>query len=76
MSIEITIAMAGIIGLVVGLAIDRNARKERDERIKELEGELTVKQNVCDSLNETVQRLRKKLDKKKGGNNVNTEENR
>lgn len=75
MTIEITIAMAGIIGLVVGIMIDRNARKERDERIKELEGELTVKQNVCDSLNETVQRLRKKLDKKKGGNNVNTEEN-
>lgn len=76
MTIEITIAMAGIIGLIVGLMIGRSARKERDERIRQLEGELTVKQNVCESLNDTVQRLRKKLDKKKGGNtDVNNEEN-
>jgi len=64
MSIEITIAIAGIIGLLVGLQINKTGIKERDARISELEKELTVKQNVADSLNATVQRLRKKLKKK------------
>ena len=64
MGIELTIAIAGLLGLIIGLAIGRNARKERDERIKELEGELAVKQNVCEAQNDTIQRLRKKLKKK------------
>lgn len=63
--IEITIA--GIIGLVIGLMIDRNARRERDERITELEKELTTIRNVAESQNETIGRLRKKLDKRNGG---------
>lgn len=67
MSIELTIAIAGIIGLVIGLLIDRNARRERDERITELEKELTTIRNVAESQNETIGRLRKKLERKKGG---------
>lgn len=64
MNIELAIAIGIIVGLCVGLLIDRNARKERDRRIAELEKELTVKQNVAEALNDTVQRLRKKLKKK------------
>ena len=67
MSIELAIVIAGIIGLATGLMIDRNARRERDERIAELEKELTTIRNVAESQNETIGRLRKKLDKKKGG---------
>lgn len=66
MSIELTIATGILIGLTIGILIDRNARRERDKRIKELEHELIVKQNVAEALNETVQRLRKELDKLKG----------
>ena len=67
MTIELTIVIAGIIGLAIGLMIDRNARRERDERITELEKELTTIRNVAESQNETIGRLRKKLDKKNGG---------
>lgn len=66
MSIELTIATSILIGLTIGILIDRNARRERDKRINELEHELIVKQNVAEALNETVQRLRKELDKLKG----------
>ena len=66
MNIELAIALGIIVGLAVGLLIDRNARKERDRRISELEKELMVKQNVAEALNDTVQRLRKKLDKRNG----------
>lgn len=66
MTTQLTIAIAGIIGLIIGLMIDRNARRERDERIRQLEGELTVKQNVVESQNATIGRLRKKLDKRNG----------
>lgn len=64
MATQLTIAIAGIIGLCIGLMIDRNARKERDERISELEQELIVKQNVCEAQNDTINRLKKKLKKK------------
>lgn len=73
MTTELTIIIAGLLGLVVGLAIDRNARRERDKRIAELEKELTTIRNVAEAQNDTIGRLRKKLDKKKGCNNVNTE---
>lgn len=66
MTHELTTATAGIIGLIIGLMIDRNARKERDEKIRQLEGELTVKQNVVESQNATIGRLRKKLEKRNG----------
>jgi peptidoglycan hydrolase CwlO-like protein len=66
MSIEL--AIAGIIGLIVGLQINKTGIKERDKRIQELdqrvqelENELIVKQNVAEALNATVQRLRQKL---------------
>ena len=64
MMTELALAIGIIIGLAVGLLIDRNARKERDDKIASLEKELTVKQNVAESLNATVQRLRNKLKKK------------
>lgn len=64
MSIELAIAIAGIIGLIVGLAIGRQGRKERDARISELEQELTTIRNVYEAQNDTINRLRKKLKKK------------
>lgn len=66
MMTELYLVIGIILGLAIGLLIDRNARKERDERITKLEKELNVKQNVAEALNATVQRLRKKLDKKNG----------
>lgn len=61
MAIELYIAIAGLIGLAVGLAIDSNARAERNKRISELEKELTTLRNVADAQNATISRLRKKL---------------
>ena len=69
MTIEIAISVSAIIGLVVGLYANHKGIKERDERIHELEGELTVKQNVAESLNATVQRLRRELNKLKNKDN-------
>lgn len=66
MTTQLTIIIAGIIGLVVGLAIGRQGRKERDARINELEKELTTIRNVAESQNETIGRLRKKLEKRNG----------
>lgn len=66
MTTELYLVIGIILGLAVGLLIDRNARKERDERIKELENELNVKQNICDSNNDTINRLRRENDKLKG----------
>lgn len=62
----IEIMISGIIGLVIGLLIDRNARRERDERIAELENRLATDRNVMDAQNETINRMRKKLDKRNG----------
>ena len=70
MSIELTIVIAGFIGIWVGLAIGRNGRRERDRRISELEREISVNRNVMEAQNDTIGRLRKKL--KKGND---TEEN-
>lgn len=66
MTIEIAIVVGGIIGLALGLYASRKGIKERDERIHELEGKLTVKQNVCEAQNATIGRLRKELDTMKG----------
>ena len=63
---ELYIAIGIIIGLCIGLVIGRNARRERDDRINKLEKELTIKQNVAEALNATVQRLRRKLEKRHG----------
>ena len=64
---ELYIAIGIIIGLCIGLVIDRNARRERDQRISELERELTTMRNVAEAQNDTICRLRKKICKK-GGN--------
>ena len=66
MNIEIAITISAIIGLCIGLYANRKGIKERDERIHELEGELAVKQNVCEAQNATIGRLRKELDTLKG----------
>lgn len=62
--IEIMISV--IIGLAIGLMIGRNARRERDERIAELENRLATDRNVMEAQNETINRMRKKLDKRNG----------
>jgi phosphopantetheine adenylyltransferase len=67
----IEIMISGIIGLVIGLMIDRNARRERDERIAELENRLATDRNVMEAQNETINRMRKKLDKRNGKNQEN-----
>lgn len=68
MTTQLTIAIAGVIGLIIGLLIDRNARRERDQQIHRLEYELTVKQNIIDSNNDTINRLRRENDKLKAKN--------
>ena len=76
MTIELTIAVAGILGLLIGLRINNSGIKERDKRIAELEKnleqqvsllkkEIIVKQNVIDSNNETVNRLRRENERLK-----------
>lgn len=40
MSIEVAIIVSGLIGLCIGIAIDAESRRERDQHIKELEEEL------------------------------------
>lgn len=37
MTAELALTIGLILGLAVGIAIDRQARRERDDRIKELE---------------------------------------
>lgn len=64
MTIELAIAISGLVGLFIGLAIGKNGRKERDQRITELEKELTTIRNVCDAQNDTINRMRKKIKKK------------
>jgi len=64
MGIELTIAIASLLGLLVGLSIGRNGRRERDKRIAELEKEATTNRNVMEAQNDTIGRLRKKLKKK------------
>ena len=75
MTHELTIAIAGIIGILIGLAIDWNARLERDQQIHRLEYELNVKQNIIDSNNDTINRLRRENDKLKKKNNNNNQFN-
>ena len=69
MNIELSIAIGIVLGLAIGLLIGRNARRERDERIKELESELTIQRNVVKALNEDNVKLRKRM--KKNGTKEN-----
>ena len=55
---ELYITIALLIGLAMGLWIGRTSRKERDQRIIELE-------NVCNSNNETINRLRRENERLK-----------
>lgn len=64
MSIELAILIAGLIGIWVGVAIERATHKERDKRLGELEKELNIQRNVVKALNEDNVRLRKRLNKK------------
>lgn len=61
---ELYIAVAAILGIIVGMGIGIKGRKERDNTIAALEHELNVKRNVCESQNATISRLRKKLEKR------------
>jgi hypothetical protein len=61
---ELYIAVAAILGIIVGMGIGIKGRKERDNTIAALEQDLQIKRNVCESQNETISRLRKKLDKR------------
>lgn len=74
MTIELTIAVAGILGMLIGLRINNSGIKERDKRIAELEKdleqqvssikkELIVQQNVAISNNNTINRLRRENEK-------------
>lgn len=72
MGIELTIAIASLLGLIVGLLIGKKGRNERDKRLQELQYENNVKQNVIDSNNDTINRLRRENErlKKKLTNDV------
>ena len=63
--IELCICGGILLGLIVGMYIGHAAREERDQKIAELEGELTVKRNVCESNNATISRLRKENERLK-----------
>ena len=56
---ELYIAVSAVLGLIVGLGIGIKGRVERDERIKRLEEELTIRRNVVKSRNEDNVKLRK-----------------
>jgi len=55
------IASGMAVGLLIGLAVDRNARLDRDERISDLERELTTQRNIVKSLDEDNVKLRRRL---------------
>jgi uncharacterized membrane-anchored protein YhcB (DUF1043 family) len=44
-----TITISIIIGLIVGLLIGHAGRRQRDRRIRELENEISVNQNVMEA---------------------------
>lgn len=60
-----------IIGLCIGLAIGHAGRKQRDKKIAELENEISVNQNVMDAQNDSINRLRRSLEKRKKGGQPN-----
>lgn len=51
MTVELAFTIGLLLGLAVGIAIDRQARRERDERIKELERRIN-------NANQTMQEMR------------------
>lgn len=65
MTPHLTIVIVSVFCILLGLWIGHNARKERDQQINKLEYELTVKQNIIDSNNETINRLRRENEKLK-----------
>ena len=61
MSIELYITASMLLGFMVGMWINRTAIRERDQRIDELEKEITTQRNVVKSLNEDNVNLRKRM---------------
>ena len=62
---ELYIVMGAVLGLLAGVCINAKGIEERDQRITELE-------NVCQSNNETINRLRReneRLKKRKDNEN-------
>ena len=66
-----TITISIIIGLCIGLAIGHAGRRQRDRRIRDLENEISVNQNVMDAQNDSINRLRRSLEKRKKGGSQN-----
>lgn len=66
-----TIAISIIIGLIIGLIIGHAGRRQRDRRIRELENEVSVNQNVMEAQNDSINRLRRSLEKRKKGGQPN-----
>lgn len=66
-----TISISIIIGLCIGLAIGHAGRQQRDKKIAELENEISVNQNVMDAQNDSINRLRRSLEKRKKGGQPN-----
>ena len=61
------IAISITIGLCIGLAIGHAGRRQRDKRIAELENEISINQNVMEAQNDSINRLRRSLEKRKKG---------
>lgn len=62
---DFCIAISAIISFALGLCVDRKARKERDEEIARLNKEVVTLQNVCESNNDTINRLRRENERLK-----------
>ena len=66
-----TITISIIIGLCIGLLVGHMGRRQRDRRIRELENEISVNQNVMEAQNDSINRLRRSLEKRKKGGQPN-----
>lgn len=53
------------LGLLAGICVNAKGKQERDDRIKELEKDIIVRQNVADALNDSVNRLRRENERLK-----------
>ena len=62
---SIYIAIAGIICFFLGWFTNHRGKKDRDAHIQELEYDLLVKQNIINSNNEAINRLRQENEKLK-----------
>ena len=59
------VLLGAALGLVAGICINAKGKQESDDRIKELEKDIIVRQNVADALNDSVNRLRRENERLK-----------